>query len=211
MSITIGLTQFKRKERKDGTIPVYIRVTKDRKHRYKATGISIKEKYWDEKEKLITKAHKYSIRLNKQLQTMLKVFEGRVDELLKEGDPTLDKLKEELGRVVEEYKSQPYSVYNSGGKSLEAAKRIVDKLRVQGLIADHFFFNQKRVIAYTKEWDLTGDDFAEVSDAKIFYREELTDLYENPTLLNDLINDIEKELEAKKSQFLEKTNFFDKV
>ncbi|MBO6524166.1 MAG: hypothetical protein JJ971_10095 [Balneolaceae bacterium] len=46
MSITINFVQLERKKRKNGDIPIYIRLTENRRSKYLSTGITINPKYW---------------------------------------------------------------------------------------------------------------------------------------------------------------------
>ncbi len=67
MSTTSKIVLKKNKLNKDGEIPIYIRITKDRVSRFYATGITVNEKYWDDKEKKVKKGHPNSTRTNNLL------------------------------------------------------------------------------------------------------------------------------------------------
>lgn len=71
MGLTVNLVQLKRKKRKNGEIPIYIRITEDRKSRYKSTGISVLPKDWNERNQEIRKSHPRASVLNTQLDELL--------------------------------------------------------------------------------------------------------------------------------------------
>ena len=47
MSATINLKLWKYRAKKDGSFPIYIRITKNRKSTWQSTDIAIKAKDWD--------------------------------------------------------------------------------------------------------------------------------------------------------------------
>ena len=65
-SVKIVLAKHKRK--KDNTIPIAIRIIKNRKPSYIWTGEYILEKDWNDDEKTARKSHRNSTRLNNFLQ-----------------------------------------------------------------------------------------------------------------------------------------------
>lgn len=81
MSITLNLVQLKRKKRKDGTIPIYISITENRKIKYKSTGISLLDKYWNDEQHVVRKSHHDHKELNKKLKAKLKKFVDLREEL----------------------------------------------------------------------------------------------------------------------------------
>jgi len=96
MSLTVKLTQLKRKKRKDGTIPIYIRITENRKSRYKSTGISILKKHWNDEKKEVRKSHRHSVRLNKALERKLLEINKIKHDLDKNNNLSLDTLKQAI-------------------------------------------------------------------------------------------------------------------
>ncbi len=93
MGLTIGLTQLKRKKRKDGTIPVYVRFTEDRKSRYKSTGIAIKKKYWlGKKDAWVSSSHDRSEQLNRKLKNQLTEIYKVEEQLYKNEQLSLDRI-----------------------------------------------------------------------------------------------------------------------
>jgi integrase len=64
---TVKILLRKNYRKKDGTYPLAIRITKDRKTRFIFTGEYLDEKYWNEKSGLVKKSHPNSTRLNNLL------------------------------------------------------------------------------------------------------------------------------------------------
>jgi integrase len=62
---------LRKKKNKDGTYPLAIRITKDRKSSYLYIGHHIQETFWDAKNRKIKKAHPNSVRLNNLLSKKL--------------------------------------------------------------------------------------------------------------------------------------------
>src|ERR1043166_31333 len=56
--------ELRKKANQDGTYPLSIRLTKDRKKNYIHTGKSIDEKFWDRKTQRVKKSHPNSAQLN---------------------------------------------------------------------------------------------------------------------------------------------------
>lgn len=96
MGVTIGLTQLKRKKRKDGTIPIYIRVTEDRKSRYRSTGIAVKKNEWNANSKTVSSSHRQSDHLNVQLEHQLNEVENIKHDLYKRDALSMDGILNEL-------------------------------------------------------------------------------------------------------------------
>lgn len=68
---SIKIVPVKHKKKKDGSLPLAIRIIKNRKPSYIFTGESILEKHWDYDEKRVKKSHSNSTRLNALLQKKL--------------------------------------------------------------------------------------------------------------------------------------------
>ncbi len=64
---SVRIILWKHDKKKNGTFPLAIRLTKDRKSSYLFTGQYIEEKYWDNKQDKVKKSHPNSIRLNNLL------------------------------------------------------------------------------------------------------------------------------------------------
>ena len=64
---TVKILLRKNYQKKDGTFPIALRLTKDRKSKFLFTGEYILEKDWDEIKGLAKKSHPNSSRLNNML------------------------------------------------------------------------------------------------------------------------------------------------
>lgn len=70
MGASIALFQRKDKLRKDGKAPIYLRVTADRKSRYKSTGIYVKPKDWNEEKGEVRRSHELNVAYNDKLRSL---------------------------------------------------------------------------------------------------------------------------------------------
>ncbi len=72
---------LRKKQNKDGSFPLALRITKDRKSSYVYLGHNIHESYWDEKNHRVKKSHPNSVRLNHFLTTKLAEAEENLLDL----------------------------------------------------------------------------------------------------------------------------------
>lgn len=68
---SVKLIHRKSKTRADGTSPIYLRVTANRKSRYSATGVYIHAKYWNDAKQQVRTSHDIAPALNDKLQRVL--------------------------------------------------------------------------------------------------------------------------------------------
>ena len=68
MAITIKLILRNSKKRSDGTAPIYLRITTNRRSRFKTTCILVAPKYWNSKRQKLRKSHELSTALNDRLR-----------------------------------------------------------------------------------------------------------------------------------------------
>lgn len=68
---SIKVVLRRNKTKKDGTVPLAIRISKNRKSRYVFTGYYINEKYWNLEAGAVRKSHPNSARLNNMLRKKL--------------------------------------------------------------------------------------------------------------------------------------------
>ena len=54
---SVRLTLQTRKQKRDGTAPVWLRVTVNRKSRYRSTGIAVEPKHWNNDKQLVRRSH----------------------------------------------------------------------------------------------------------------------------------------------------------
>ena len=114
MNTSVRLYQKASKRRADGTAPVYVRVTRDRKSSLVSTGVYVEPRYWNKDRGRVRASHDLSAALNAKLQaalteaqqvalaapsaaavksavdgpagSMTRVFEAYIDELRRKGD-----------------------------------------------------------------------------------------------------------------------------
>lgn len=101
MALTINLTLLERKKKKDGSIPIYIRITEDRKSRYISTGISIVSKHWNPERQEIRKSHRRYQVLNRVLRAKIREVEENRDELVRKEKMDLSTLKATLSKTTD--------------------------------------------------------------------------------------------------------------
>lgn len=97
MGLTISLTQLNRKKQKDGRIPIYIRITEDRKSRYRSTGVSVKKNEWNANKQKVKKLPRDEhVRLNVTLERRLNEVKGIKHQLYKRDVLSMDGILNEL-------------------------------------------------------------------------------------------------------------------
>lgn len=82
--ITFSLYLMKRKKKADGTIPIYLRITQQRKSRYLSTKIYINEDHWNPKANKVRKNHPRHKALNQQLDDFIHDVKQTLHELPEE-------------------------------------------------------------------------------------------------------------------------------
>jgi len=71
MPTTIKLLSRTSKTKRDGTVPVWLRITANRKSRFQSTGVAVLPKHWDADKQRIKKSHPIALALNHKLQELL--------------------------------------------------------------------------------------------------------------------------------------------
>lgn len=70
MRISSALVLRTSKTRSDGTAPVYIRLTQNRKSRFKSTGIFVDPKHWNERKSRVRASHRIATAINAKLDDL---------------------------------------------------------------------------------------------------------------------------------------------
>lgn len=78
---TVKVLLKENKVNKNGEMPIYLRIIKDRKAKFISTGIYIKSTEWNEKTSRVRKSHRNSARLNSFIATKVAEAEGVALEL----------------------------------------------------------------------------------------------------------------------------------
>ncbi len=68
---TVKLVLRRHKRKADGTAPVWLRITANRKSRYISTGIYLEPRHWNETKQRVRAAHPIAPALNARLQDLL--------------------------------------------------------------------------------------------------------------------------------------------
>ena len=154
MAITINLTLFKRKKRKNGEIPVYIRFTENRKSRYRSTGIAVPEKDWNSEEQEVRRSHRRYKKFNLQLRKLVREVESAADGLELQGALTMEALLREISDDSGEEESKSLLI---------TAKKYRDSLYKEGRYWEHRHF---KVVMGNLDSFITetnaDDDFKEI-------------------------------------------------
>lgn len=70
MSVTVKLLLRESKQRSDGMAPIYLRITANRKSRYKSTGLRLKPKHWNADRQKVRKSHELASAYNDKLRSI---------------------------------------------------------------------------------------------------------------------------------------------
>ena len=116
---------LRQKQGKDGTFPLAIRITKDRKSTYLYLGHSVPESQWDEDAQRVRKSHPNSARLN---NFILKKLSEANDKLLE-----LETQKEHVSSVAIKQGLKP----KIGGTFFPQAEHYLGNLRLRGKYVEH--------------------------------------------------------------------------
>jgi site-specific recombinase XerD len=81
MAVTLKLYAISRKTKSNGEVPIYLRITKDRKFRYISTGISVEPRYWNELTCEVRKSHPRHARLNQELDDFVESAREKISDL----------------------------------------------------------------------------------------------------------------------------------
>ena len=95
MSVSFHL-YLKNQKRKNGELPVYLRITKDRKHKYMSTGIAVLEKYWNPDKEEVRRNHPNHKTLNEILQAKVRQAEHAQNDLLQSGKESAKAIQQKL-------------------------------------------------------------------------------------------------------------------
>lgn len=94
---TIDIILWEHQAKRDGTYPLRLRVTKNRKTTYKSVGYSVESKHWDKQKKKIKTSHPNSTRLYNLISK--RIFEAQsitIEEETKNSSVSINKIKKKL-------------------------------------------------------------------------------------------------------------------
>lgn len=156
MDLTIKATLLKRKQKKDGTIPIYVRLSQNRKSNYISIGLNVLPNQWNDNERVVRKNHPQHRVYNRKIQEKIREIEN--EYLQAENTDKIDpkKLKEivqpekknGLLSYAEEYrevvrKQKRFYEYKKFGTIIENLKsylngKNVDPQKVDAVFASEF-------------------------------------------------------------------------
>lgn len=96
MGLTINFTLLKRRKRDDGTIPIYLRFTEDRKSRYRSTGYFVKEDEWNKKDQEVKSSNRRYKHINIKLRRLYREVEEVRDQLEIKNKLSMERLLREI-------------------------------------------------------------------------------------------------------------------
>lgn len=146
MGLTINLVLLKRKKKKNGEIPIYIRITENRKSRYKSTGISIHPKYWNKRQQEVRSTHPKSEVYNTELDLQSLQVEKKKVKLKHEEKLDADSLKTS---IEDENKTDLINYSDSYIEKLKKDKRYWER--------KHFKVVKRDLIGYLDGSSITID------------------------------------------------------
>lgn len=96
-TITFKLFLNTKKRKANGELPVYLRITQNRKYKLQSTGVSLDEKHWNPAKSEVRRSHKRYKALNTQLKQILHDAEDAAASL-PDKNRTLDAVKDALNQ-----------------------------------------------------------------------------------------------------------------
>lgn len=96
MATSFHLYLKKNNPKKNGEIPIYLRITSNRQHKYISTGVSIIGKHWNPDKEIIRKTHPNHKALNKTLSDKVSTAEKAQAELSTFGKDNAKSIRERL-------------------------------------------------------------------------------------------------------------------
>jgi integrase len=96
--ITVKFIQKTSKQRPDGTIPVWLRITENRQSKFINTGVSVRPEQWNAERGKVRKNHQSSDSLNSRLDTFMFKVMNVLAELERDDRATADNLSLALKR-----------------------------------------------------------------------------------------------------------------
>lgn len=158
MAASVKILIRKDKINKDGEVPIYLRVIKDRNSKQISLGIAVPEKYWDDENKRVKKGMENSQRLNNYIAHKKAEAEGHALELeTKSKTISTKKIKEAvIGKAPISFLNYADRFFVEMENKLQAAsidktKHIVAKIRTYQKGADLAF--DELDVAWLKKYD----------------------------------------------------------
>lgn len=158
MAASVKILFRKDKINKDGEVPIYLRVIKDRNSKQISLGIAVPEKYWDDENKRVKKGMENSQRLNNYIAHKKAEAEGHALELeTKSKSVSTKKIKEAvIGKAPISFLNYADRFFvemenNLQPASIDKTKHIVAKIRNYQTGTDLTF--DELDVAWLKKYD----------------------------------------------------------
>ena len=206
---TVTVLLKKNKGKTNGDLPVYLRITKNRKAQFISLKIYVDPALWDDKKQRVKNKHINSVRYNHKISQELSNAEAKMFELE-------SKDKASTGKAIKDSivgtKAKSFIIY------LEAYK---DKLKQNGNAGSHDKVNavHLKLTAYLKGADLTFDEFnlSFLKKYETYLRDKLANstntIHSNLKIFRKLFYDAEREdiIEMQKNPFRKYSLDWEKV
>lgn len=176
MALTVNLTQLKRKKRKDGTIPIYIRLTENRKSKYISTGISVEPQFWNSNKQKVRRSHRKYKFLNKKLGRLKNEVEEKKYELEDKEKLNINTLKTE---VKEDDYNSLLKVAERYHSSLEGTERHHEWKKFGVVLNNLRAFMEGQTVDVNNVDASFIEDFQEYLLTKVNYDKEKEEYYGN--------------------------------
>jgi integrase/recombinase XerD len=187
----------KNKQNEDGSYPVYIRATKDRKTKFMALGIKLLESQWDQKEQRVKKNHPNSVRMNALISKKKAEAEAETLELtLEERTFSADTFQQVKGRSKHDF--------------FQFAQKYIDNLLATDKIGTYrrAKYTIEKLKAYKKEeplhfHELTVQFLKDYQEHLVGMGNKINTIHSNLKLIRTIVNSAvnEKLLKRDKNPF----------
>lgn len=111
---------LKNRQKQNGEYPIYLRITKNRKHKYVSTGLSVLKKNWNPEKEEVRRNHDNYKTLNETLREKVKEAERVQLDLTKQGHETAKAIRE---RIKSTQKAEFFALGDELLKEYEAKKK----------------------------------------------------------------------------------------
>ena len=128
MNVTFNYYLRKNSQNKSGEFPIYLRITKNRKHKYVSTGISVPEKYWNPRNQDIRKSHRDYRSLNKLLKNKMSRAKNIYAELSSDGEVTAKSI---VDRLKSSRRADFFEVADELAEELKVKKKYYQSKRLR--------------------------------------------------------------------------------
>jgi hypothetical protein len=195
MAVSFKLYALERKMKKNGEVPIYLRITKNQKYRYISTGVSVLPKDWNPKTSEVRKTHRNYKSLNQKLQGIVDEAQSKSDDL-NPGEKTLNNIKDSLKE-------------SDGIKFLEYGNNFIKSLEKE---SNFFEVKLTKVLLGNLEKFMRGKnfEFGDITPKKVtdFRNYLATEFKNNPNTINGKMKRLRRIFNQAFSEELITTNPF---